>query len=112
MKLSGKLAWSLVAVKPITVEKEAAKGSSIILPSGVKAKDENVSLAEFPDHLLQGLVVGVGESVKLCKEGDIVLFMISSDYMAKPSYLNDKGTMYQLFRDSDIVLVREGDGTA
>ena len=106
MKLSGKLAWSLVAVKPITIEKEV-QGSSIILPSGVKAKDENVSLAEFPDHLLQGLVVGVGDRVDICKEGDIVLFMISSDYMAKPSYLNDKGTMYQLFRDSDIVLVRE-----
>lgn len=110
MMLSGKLARSLVAVKPITVEKEEKTGG-LILPTGVKAKDENVSLSEFPDHILQGLVAGVGEGVTICKEGDVVLFMIGSDYMAKPYYLNDKGTMYQLFRETDVVLVREGDGT-
>lgn len=111
MKLSGKLTFELIAVKPIRIEKDSNSTNSIILPSGVKAKDEEDSLADYPDHIAQGLVIAVADSVTICKPGDIVLFTISSDYMAKPTYLNDKGSLYHIYRQTDIVLVREGNVT-
>lgn len=107
MKLSGKLTFEYIAVKPIIIEKDEQKSSGIILPSGVKAKDAGDNLTDYPDHIAQGLVIAISDAVTICKPGDTVLLMLSSDYMAKPSFLNDKGTMYHLYRQSDIVLVRE-----
>lgn len=112
MKLTGKLTFEYIAVKPITIEKDEQNGSGIILPSGVKAKDAGDNLTDYPDHIAQGIVVDVADAVTICKPGDTVLLMLASDYMARPSFLNDKGTMYHLYRQSDVVLVREKDGTA
>ena len=107
MKLTGKLTFSSVAVKLVDIDK-IAKGGSLILPAGVKGKEDDATLIDYPDHPLQGIVVGVAPGVTVCKEGDTVLFTFG-EYIPKPSFINDKGTLYQIFRETDIVMVREGE---
>lgn len=104
MILSGKLTFNAVAVKLIEIEPE--KKSSIISISEEKDPKPD-KLTDYPDHPLQGEVVGVGESVTQCKVGDVVLFKLSSNWTPSPYVINDKGTIYQLYNEGDIAIVRE-----
>jgi len=106
MILSGKLTFNAVAVKEIPIEK--TKKSTLI-----KINEDKTPVADkiddFPDHPLQGEVVGVGSNVeesKTCKVGDIVLLKIS-DYGGKPYPLNDKGVIYWVYNETDVLLVRD-----
>ena len=110
MILTGKLTFNAVALKMLPIDK--IKKDSLILPSGIKGKEEEESLKDYPDHPFQGEVIGVGENVRECKEGDIVLLKIQPNWMPVPIFLNDKGTMYNVYNNTDILLVREKDGTA
>jgi len=102
MKLSGKLTFNRVAIKMITVEKKNKSG--LILPD---TKDTDDMIDSYEDHPLQGLVCGIGSSVTVCKEGDTVLLKGGATGYA----LLDKGTLYSIISESDIVLVRENGGT-
>lgn len=107
MKLTGELTYNAIALKMNIIEKKTK--SSIILTSK-KDDDENTSMDDFPDHLLQGIVIGVGKSVQESGNieiGDTVLLKVLSDWMPKPYLLNDKGTMYSVYNDTDVILIRK-----
>lgn len=104
MMLTGKLTFNAVAVKPIEVEK-IKKTSIITLEKNETPQGDK--LDEFADHPLQGEVVGIGEDVKECKVGDVVLFKLSNHWTPQPYVLNDKGTIYYLYNNTDIALVRK-----
>lgn len=106
MVLTGKLTFNSVAVKPIDVNK--------VIESQLITQQEKTSIItdsdridEFEDHPFQGEVVGVGPSVSTCKKGDIVLFKISTMWTPTPYILNDKGTVYFIYNEGDVVMVRE-----
>jgi len=106
MILSGKLTFNAVAVKEVIVEK--ATDSLLIKEESVK-ESKGDTIDQYLDHPLQGEVVGVGSNVeesKTCKVGDIVLLKIS-DYGGKPYPLNDKGVIYWVYNETDVLLVRD-----
>ena len=98
MKLSGKLTFNRVAIKVIDVPKKSKSG---IILSEVKENEDTLSMYE--DHPAQGIVIGVGNSVTVCKEGDTVLIKGGTQGTA----LLDKGTLYSVIYESDVLLVRE-----
>lgn len=100
MKLSGSLTFNRVALKMIEVPKKTKSG--IILS---EVKDEENVLSMYDDHPIQGIVVGVGSSVTVCKEGDTVLIKGGT----RGEGLLDKGTLYSVIYESDILLVRESE---
>ena len=105
MMLTGELTFNAVAVKIIEVEK--VKKSTLISLSKEESIEKN-TIDDFPDHPLQGEVVGIGPNVKAsgtCKVGDIVLLKVSQ-YPTNPYPLNDKGTIYSVYNEADILLVR------
>ena len=106
MVLTGKLTFNSIAVKTINVDK--------VVESQLIIQEEKASMAnnfdridEYEDHPFQGEVVGVGSSVTTCKEGDIVLFKLSTMWTPTPYILNDKGTIYFIYNEGDVALVRE-----
>jgi len=104
--LTGKLTFNAVAVKHIEVDK-IKKTALISLDKSNALEGDKVD--EFVDHPLQGEVVGIGTNVEeggTCKIGDIVLLKIS-EYGQKPYVLNDKGTIYWVYNEGDILLVRK-----
>lgn len=65
MELSGKLTFNRIAVKLIDIEKKTKSG--ILLADN---KDgENTTIDSFKDHPDQGEVIGIGNSVTICKKG-------------------------------------------
>lgn len=98
MKLSGNLTFNRVALKMIEIPKKTKSG--IILS---EVKDEENILSMYDDHPIQGIVAGVGNNVTVCKEGDIVLIKGGT----RGEALLDKGTLYSIVYESDILLVRE-----
>lgn len=98
MKLSGKLTFNKVAIKVIEVPKKSKSG---IILSEVKESDDVLSM--YDDHPAQGIVVGVGNNVSICKEGDTVLLRGGTQGTA----LLDNGTLYSIIHETDILLVRE-----
>jgi hypothetical protein len=105
MMLTGKLTFNAVAVKHIEVDK--IKKTAIISLDKSSAP-EGDKLDEFPDHPLQGEVVGKGQDVgDICEVGDIVLFKLSTHWSPQPYVLNDMGTIYYIYNSGDIALVRK-----
>ncbi len=101
MKLSGKPTLNHVIIKPIEIPKKTKSG--IILAD---SKDsETTTLDSFDDHPNQALVIGVGSNVSICKEGDIVIMRPDTH----PMGLNDKGTVYGVINEGNIMFVREGE---
>ena len=107
MMISGRVPFNRVVLKTIDVEKSTKSG---IIISGTGTEKENKSIEVFQDHPFQGLVIALGEGlqnweVPLCKVGDIVLIKPGSTAYQ----LNDRGTMYTVISDTDILLVREAE---
>jgi len=103
MELSGKLTFNAVAIKELFVDKKVK--SSIISLDGDKDLSKG-RLDDFTDHPMQGEVVGIGNNVTVCKKGDIVLFKIYEGGRP-PLLLNDMGTLFFIYNEGDILLVRE-----
>lgn len=99
MELSGKITFNRIAVKLIDIEKKTKSG--IILADSKEG--ETTTMDSFTDHPHQGEVVAIGTSVSVCKKGDVVLIRDG----ASPLALNDKGTLFALLYESDVLLVRE-----
>lgn len=104
MKLSGKLTFNAVAIKHIEIEK-TAKSSIISIEKDTNSPQAD-KLSDFADHPLQGEVVAVGPNVTVCIPGDIVLLKVNSNYTPNPYMINDKGTVYSIYNEGDIALVR------
>ena len=105
MKLSGKLTFNRIAIKIIPVEKKTK--SSLILLETKESKDMEDTIDSYEDHPLQGIVCGVGNNVTICKEDDVVLLRGGTSGFA----LLDKGTLYSIVSESDVILVRENVST-
>jgi co-chaperonin GroES (HSP10) len=97
MELSGKLTFNRIAIKVIEISKKSKSG---IILSEVK-EDDGWSM--FEDHPNQGVVVGVGNDVTVCKPGDTVLIKGGINATG----LLDKGTLYSIIYEGDVLLVRE-----
>lgn len=106
MMLTGKLSFNAVAVKMIEVEKVS---KSAIISLDKETKPQGDKLSDFPDHPLQGEVIGVGKDVTMCKKGDVVLFKINNSWIPDPYMINDMGTIYSIYNETDIVMVRVPD---
>jgi len=106
--LTGELTFNAVAVKVIEIEK--IKKSTLISLSKEEGDIEKNTIEDFPDHPLQGEVVGIGTNVTQCEVGDVVLIKVSQ-YPTNPFPLNDKGTIYSVYNEGDILLVRKSDVT-